>query len=109
MVFASDVEALELKESCLDKLVKVKARASWSVTQGIKKPFKVNACFSERKLKIGIPDVQCASCSGHGQRTRIYRENVIQYLNQFKPGLLAVPGAEVASPEVGGPQDAHTE
>mmetsp|Transcript_17819 Transcript_17819/g.41778 ORF Transcript_17819/g.41778 Transcript_17819/m.41778 type:complete len:531 (+) Transcript_17819:79-1671(+) len=88
MIFPSDVEALELVDGSMEKYVKMKVKAYYTIENGISKPFTVVAKFVTKELKLGLVDGDCASCSGHRPQAIAHRERLFQLLEEFKPGLL---------------------
>lgn len=95
MIFQGDIEGLELVWGSLEKYIKAKISAIYTVKQGVTKPFEITAKFSpQMEMKIGLVDNDCASCSGHGTKALSYKESVMRALNAAKPGLLQMPAEE---------------
>lgn len=88
MIFASDVEAIELVEDSFEKCVKVNVKAFYTIENGISRPFTVAASFVKKEIKFGLIDADCASCSGHKPQALAHREKLFELLEKLKPGML---------------------
>jgi len=94
MVFASDIQGAELYDGSLEKYVTIQTKAVYTVTGGVEKPVTIKAVYSPgeaAKVKVGIVDASCASCSGQGDQARAYRSSIVENVNKLKPGCLSDP------------------